>query len=126
MLDGFVNIEQNMNQYFNVSHQSLYERNINDISKNEELIQKIANLGAAKAFFETILEHHDKMNLTDASIDHMLEGFDVMIDEFMEIIENKSSNPLEDEYYILVNKFVDISVQTQTELGFYKVERQAV
>ena len=119
-------IELSIEQYFNTSHKSVYEKNIADIQRTQVLLIYSANIRATKAFFEDILEHHELMSLSDASIEHMVAGLDTSIDEFLPLTEKISADKIESDYYNLVKEFVDVMIDTQVELGFYQVERQAV
>jgi len=119
-------IESNIEQYFSTSHKSVYEKNIADIEKTQVLLMFSANIRATKAFFKDILEYHGQMNLSNSAIEHIVAGLDTIIDEFLPLTEKTSTDKIESDYYNLVKEFVDVMVDTQVELGFYKVERQAV
>ena len=119
-------IENNIDQYFNVSHKSVYEKNILDITKNERLPYMMTNLRSVMGYLEGLIDNHEYMGLTDSNIDHMVAGLDAIIEDYKDIAEKTSKNSLEAKYYDVASEFLDVVVAAQVELGFYKVERKAV
>ena len=118
-------IQSNLTQHINslMEHSSYYEKNVDDMINNEEVIKRIMLLSASYTFFEDLLKYHKYMNLTDMQIDSMVLKIDDLLDEFEPLTQAKSSNPLVQDYFKKADAFYTLLVNTQVELGFHKVER---
>ena len=118
-------IQTNLSQHIDslMGHSSYYEKNINDMHSNEEVVKRIMLLSASYSFFEDLLKYHKYMNLTDIQIDSMVMKIDDLLDEFEPLTMKKSDNKLVQEYYDKADAFYTLLVNTQVELGFHKVER---
>ena len=118
-------IQSNLTQHINslMEHSSYYEKNVDDMISNEDVIKRIMLLSASYTFFEDLLKYHKHMNLTDMQIDSMVLKIDDLLDEFEPLTQAKSSNPLVQDYFNKADAFYTLLVNTQVELGFHKVER---
>ena len=118
-------IQSNLSQHIDslMGHSSYYEKNINDIQNNEEIVKRIMLLSASYTFFNDLLKYHKYMNLSDEQIDTMVLKIDDLLDELEPLTQTKSTNPLMQDYFDKVNSFYTLLVNTQVELGFHKVER---
>ncbi len=118
-------IQTNLSQHIDslMGHSSYYEKNINDMHSNEEVVKRIMLLSASYSFFEDLLKYHKYMNLTDTQIDSMVMKIDDLLDEFEPLTMKKSDTKLVQEYYDKADAFYTLLVNTQVELGFHKVER---
>jgi hypothetical protein len=118
-------IQSNLSQHIDslMGHSSYYEKNINDIQNNEDIVKRIMLLSASYTFFNDLLKYHKYMNLSDEQIDTMVLKIDDLLDEFEPLTQTKSTNPLMQDYFDKVNSFYTLLVNTQVELGFHKVER---
>ncbi|KFN39686.1 MAG: hypothetical protein JU82_06265 [Sulfuricurvum sp. MLSB] len=118
-------IQDNLSQHINslIEHRSYYERNIDTLADNEEVVKRIMLLNASHVFFEDLLHYHPYMNFTNAMIDSMVIKMDDLIDEFEPLISMTSQNELIQQYFDKAAVFYDLLVRAQVELGFYKVER---
>jgi hypothetical protein len=118
-------IQDNLSQHINslIEHRSYYERNIDTLADNEEVVKRIMLLNASYVFFEDLLHYHSHMNLTNTMIDSMVIKMDDLIDEFEPLIAMTSKNELIQQYFNKASIFYDLLVRAQVELGFYKVER---
>jgi hypothetical protein len=118
-------IQDNLSQHINslIEHRSYYERNIDTLADNEEVVKRIMLLNASHVFFEDLLLYHSHMNLTNSMIDSMVIKMDDLIDEFEPLIAMTSKNELIQKYFDKASIFYDLLVRAQVELGFYKVER---
>lgn len=127
MLETMYNssIHDNLAQHINslLEHRSYYEKSIDSLADNEEVIKRIMLLNASHVFFEDLLYYHPYMNLTNLMIDNMVIKMDDLIDEFEPLISMTSKNELIRQYFDKASVFYDLLVRTQVELGFYKVER---
>ena len=127
MLESMYNtsIQTNISQHIDslMGHSSYYEKNIDDMQSNEEVVKRIMLLSASYTFFEDLLKYHKYMNLPDTQIDSMVIKIDDLLDEFEPLTRKKSNNTLVQEYYNKVDTFYTLLVNTQIELGFHKVER---
>lgn len=120
-----ISIQDNLSQHINslIEHRSYYERNIDTLADNEEVVKRIMLLNASHVFFEDLLLYHSHMNLTNSMIDSMVIKMDDLIDEFEPLIAMTSKNELIQQYFDKASIFYDLLVRAQVELGFYKVER---
>jgi len=118
-------IQTNLSQHIDslMGHSSYYEKNIDDMYSNEEVVKRIMLLSASYTFFEDLLKYHKYMNLSDTQIDSMVMKIDDLLDEFEPLTIKKSNNELVQEYYNKADAFYTLLVNTQVELGFHKVER---
>ena len=118
-------IQQNLSQHIDsmIGHSSYYEKSVDDLIDNEEIIKRIMLISASYTFFDDLLKYHSYMNLTDTQIDSMVLKIDDLIDEFEPLTEATSTNKLMQEYFNKADSFYTLLVNTQVELGFYKVER---
>jgi len=118
-------IQTNLSQHIDslMGHSSYYEKNIDDMYSNEEVVKRIMLLSASYTFFEDLLKYHKYMNLSDTQIDSMVMKIDDLLDEFEPLTLKKSNNELVQEYYNKADAFYTLLVNTQVELGFHKVER---
>ena len=118
-------IQTNLSQHIDslIGHSSYYEKNIDGMYSNEEVVKRIMLLSTSYTFFEDLLKYHKYMNLSDTQIDSMVMKIDDLLDEFEPLTIKKSDNELVREYYDKADAFYTLLVNTQVELGFYKVER---
>jgi len=118
-------IQTNLSQHIDslMGHSAYYEKNINDIQNNEEVVKRIMLLSASYTFFDDLLKYHQHMNLTDMQIDSMVFKIDDLLDEFEPLTQAKSSNTLMQDYFDKADSFYTLLVNAQVELGFHKVER---
>jgi len=118
-------IQQNLLQHIDslMGHSSYYEKKIDDIVDNEGIVKRIMLLSASYSFFEDLLKYHPHMNLTNTQIDTMIIKIDDLLDEFEPLTQATSKNKLMQEYFKKADLFYTLLVNTQVELGFYKVER---
>ena len=127
MLEGMydLSIQNNLSQHIDslMGHSSYYEKSIDDMQDNEEIVKRIMLLSASYTFFDDLLKYHKYMNLTDLQIDSMILKIDDLLDEFEPLAEAKSTNSLMQDYFSKVDEFYTLLVNAQVELGFHKVER---
>jgi len=118
-------IQTNLSQHIDslIGHSSYYEKNIDGMYSNEEVVKRIMLLSTSYTFFEDLLKYHKYMNLSDTQIDSMVMKIDDLLDEFEPLTIKKSDNELVREYYDKADAFYTLLVNTQVELGFYKIER---
>lgn len=118
-------IQQNLSQHIEslMGHSSYYEKRINDLHSDEELVKRIMLLSASHTFFSDLLKYYPYMNLTDIQIENMILEIDDLLDEFEPLTELKSSKKLMRDYIDKADKFYTLLVNVQVALGFYKVER---
>jgi len=118
-------IQNNLSQHIDslIGHSTYYEKNIDDLHDDEEIVKRIMLLSASYTFFDDLLNYHKYMNLTDAQIDSMVFKIDDLLDEFEPLTQAKSSNKLMQDYFKKADSFYSLLVNAQVELGFYKVER---
>ena len=118
-------IQSNLSQHIDslMGHSAYYEKNINDIQNNEEVVKRIMLLSASYTFFDDLLKYHKHMNLTDMQIDSMILKIDDLLDEFEALTQAKSKNRLMQDYFDKADSFYTLLVNAQVELGFHKVER---
>lgn len=118
-------IHDNLAQHINslIEHRSYYEKSIDTVADNEEIVKRIMLLNASHVFFEDLLHYHPYMNLSNLMLDDMLLKMDDLIDEFEPLATMSSHNELIQQYFDKASLFYDLLVRAQVELGFYKVER---
>ena len=118
-------IHDNLAQHINsmLEHRSYYEKSVDTLADNEEVVKRIMLLNASHVFFEDLLHYHPYMNLSNVMIDDMLIKMDDLIDEFELLASMSSDNELVQQYFNKTSVFYDLLVRGQVELGFYKVER---
>jgi len=118
-------IQTNLSQHIDslMGHSTYYEKNIDDMQDNEEIVKRIMLLSASYTFFDDLLKYHKHMNLTDLQIDSMILKIDDLLDEFEPLTEAKSVNSLMQDYFSKADEFYTLLVNAQVELGFHKVER---
>ncbi|MCX6052335.1 MAG: hypothetical protein NTZ60_07445 [Campylobacterales bacterium] len=115
------NFAQHMNSL--IEHRSYYEKSIDTLVDNEEVVKRIMLLNASHVFFEDLLHYHPYMNLSNSMIDNMVIKLDDLIDEFEPLASMTSKNELIEQYFDKASLFYDLLIRAQVELGFYKVER---
>ena len=120
-----LSIQTNLSQHIDslMGHSSYYEKNIDDMQDNEEIVKRIMLLSASYTFFDDLLKYHKHMNLTNFQIDSMILKIDDLLDEFEPLAETKSINSLMQDYFSKADEFYTLLVNAQVELGFHKVER---
>lgn len=120
-----LSIQSNLSQHIDslMGHSSYYEKNIDDIQNNEEIVKRIMLLSASYTFFDDLLKYHKYMNLSDIQIDSMILKIDDLLDEFEPLIQATSKNSLMQDYFDKADSFYTLLVNAQVELGFHKVER---
>jgi len=120
-----LSIQTNLSQHIDslMGHSSYYEKNIDDMQDNEEIVKRIMLLSASYTFFDDLLKYHKHMNLTNLQIDSMILKIDDLLDEFEPLAETKSINSLMQDYFSKADEFYTLLVNAQVELGFHKVER---
>jgi hypothetical protein len=106
-----------------MGHSSYYEKSIDDIQNNEEVVKRIMLLSASYTFFDDLLKYHKYMSLSDMQIDTMILKIDDLLDEFEPLTQAKSTNSLMQDYFDKADSFYTLLVNAQVELGFHKVER---
>ena len=118
-------IQSNLSQHIDslMGHSSYYEKSIDDIQNNEEVVKRIMLLSASYTFFDDLLKYHKHMNLSDIQIDTMVLKIDDLLDEFEPLTQEKSTNSLMQDYFDKADSFYTLLVNAQVELGFHKVER---
>ena len=118
-------IQSNLSQHIDslMGHSSYYEKSIDDIQNNEEVVKRIMLLSASYTFFDDLLKYHKHMNLSDIQIDTMVLKIDDLLDEFEQLTQAKSTNSLMQDYFDKADSFYTLLVNVQVELGFHKVER---
>ncbi len=118
-------IQQNLSQHIDslMGHSAYYEKSVDDLADNEEIVKRIMLLSASYTFFEDLLKYHSYMNLTDMQIDAMVLKIDDLLDEFEPLTQSKSTDNLMQEYFNKADTFYTLLVNAQVELGFHKVER---
>ncbi|MEA1919285.1 MAG: hypothetical protein U9N52_05545 [Campylobacterota bacterium] len=118
-------IQSNLFQHIDslMGHSSYYEKNIDDIQDNEEVVKRIMLLSASYTFFDDLLKYHKHMNLSDMQIDTMVLKIDDLLDEFEPLTQATSTNSLMQDYFDKADSFYTLLVNAQVELGFHKVER---
>jgi len=118
-------IQSNLSQHIDslMGHSSYYEKNIDDMQDNEEVIKRIMLLSASYTFFNDLLKYHKHMNLSDMQIDAIVLKIDDLLDEFEPLTQAKSVNSLMQDYFNKADSFYTLLVNAQVELGFHKVER---
>jgi len=118
-------IQTNLSQHIDslMGHSSYYEKNIDDMQDNEEIVKRIMLLSASYTFFDDLLKYHKHMNLSNSQIDSMVLKIDDLLDEFEPLTQLTSSNALMQDYFNKADEFYTLLVNTQVELGFHKVER---
>ena len=118
-------IQNNLSQHIDslMGHSDYYEKNIDDLQDNEEIVKRIMLLSASYTFFGDLLKYHQHMHLTDIQIDTMVLKIDDLLDEFEPLTQAKSTNSLMQDYFDKADSFYTLLVNTQVELGFHKVER---
>ena len=120
-----LSIQTNFSQHIGslMGHSSFYEKSIDDMKDNKEIVKRIILLSASYTFFEDLLKYHKHMNLTDMQIDSMILKIDDLLDEFEPLTQAKSTNSLMQDYFSKADAFYTLLVNAQVELGFHKVER---
>lgn len=120
-----LSIQSNLSQHIDslMGHSSYYEKNIDDIQNNEEIVKRIMLLSASYTFFDDLLKYHKHMNLSEMQIDSMILKIDDLLDEFEPLIQATSKNSLMQDYFDKADSFYTLLVNAQVELGFHKVER---
>jgi len=118
-------IQSNLSQHIDslMGHSSYYEKNIDDIQDNEEVVKRIMLLSSSYTFFDDLLKYHKHMNLSDMQIDTMVLKIDDLLDEFEPLTKSTSTNSLIQDYFDKADSFFTLLVNAQVELGFHKVER---
>lgn len=118
-------IQSNLSQHIDslMGHSSYYEKNIDDIQDNEEVVKRIMLLSSSYTFFDDLLKYHKHMNLSDMQIDTMVLKIDDLLDEFEPLTQATSTNSLIQDYFDKADSFFTLLVNAQVELGFHKVER---
>lgn len=118
-------IQSNLSQHIDslMGHASYYEKNIDDMQDNEEVVKRIMLVSASYTFFDDLLKYHKHMNLSDIQIDAMVLKIDDLLDEFEPLTQAKSTNSLMQDYFNKADSFYTLLVNAQVELGFHKVER---
>ena len=118
-------IQSNLSQHIDslMNHSSYYEKNINDMQDDEEVVKRIMLLSASYTFFDDLLKYYKYMNLSDMQIDTMVLKIDDLLDEFEPLTQAKSTNSLMQDYFDKADSFYTLLVNAQVELGFHKVER---
>ena len=118
-------IQSNLSQHIDslMGHSSYYEKNIDDMQDNEEVIKRVMLLSASYTFFNDLLKYHKHMNLSDMQIDAIVLKIDDLLDEFEPLTQAKSVNSLMQDYFNKADSFYTLLVNAQVELGFHKVER---
>ena len=125
MLENLIldnSLDEHIESYINSLHKatSTIEKSF---YSEKDYIMKIITLSQAEAFLKDLRDYFEDMNLSDESIDKIVIGLDELIDEFEEIPQNKSSDKFVNEYHKKVEEFLNLLIEVQHEIAFYKVER---
>ena len=97
------------------------EKDIRDF----EVVEKLMSLSQVYIFFEDLSKYHQKMNLSDSTLEKFILDIDDLIDSFEEYTsKKKTSNKLLNDYYAKAESFYKLLVNLQFELGFALSDRK--
>ena len=111
-------------------HDYIHSLERNKITKEKdirdfEVVEKLMSLSQVSIFFEDLSRYHQKMNLSDNTLEKFILDIDDLIDSFEEYTsKRKTSNKLLNDYYAKAGTFYTLLVNLQFELGFALSDRK--